>query len=102
MVLPFGVCECIIVPDVSDKRVSTLSDKVLDSAKVTSRGGDSESSPAVIVICVHLDSLKDNFLDNDNLALFCCVEEAILVICNDHLGQLIEGALLSTLLSPVS
>ena len=68
MVLPFGVCECVVVPDVSDKRVSTLSDKVLDSAKVTSRGGDSESSPAVIVVCVNLDSLKDKFLDYKYIA----------------------------------
>ena len=57
-----------------------MSDEVLDSVEVTLRSSDAKSGTAIVVVGINLDSLEDNFLDNDNLALFCCVEEAILII----------------------
>lgn len=69
MILSFGVCECIIVPDVSDERVSTLSHEILHGAKIAFWGSDAESGTAVVVVRVYLDALEDEFLDYEYAAL---------------------------------
>jgi hypothetical protein len=56
---------------------------------VTLRSSDSKSGTAIVVVGINLDSLEDNFLDYDNLALFCCVEEAILIIRHGDLRKLV-------------
>ena len=66
-----------------------MSDEILDSVEVTLRSSDAKSSTAIVVVGINLDSLEDNFLDNDYLALFCCVEEAILIIRYGDLRKLV-------------
>jgi hypothetical protein len=56
---------------------------------VTLRSSDAKSGTAIVVVGINFDSLEDNFLDNDNLALFCGVEEAILIIRYGDLRKLV-------------